>query len=73
MSSLQDVLLDYHAQIDRARDRIRMFEADVLAVHDTSPPFKDWTPEAIALERRIIANLEGGIEILKGKLDAPRP
>jgi hypothetical protein len=50
-----------------------MFEADVLAVHDTSPPFKDWTPEAIALERRIIANLEGGIEILKGKLDAPRP
>jgi hypothetical protein len=44
MPPLKDVLADYQAQIDRARDRIRMFESGEMAVHDTFPPFKNWTP-----------------------------
>jgi hypothetical protein len=65
MPPLKDVLADYQAQIDRARDRIRMFESGEMAVHDTFPPFKNWTPEAIAIEQQIIKSLESGVELLR--------
>jgi hypothetical protein len=70
--SIKDVLADWQAQMDRARDRIRMFEAGEMGVHDTFAPHQDWTLEAIAIECQIIASLEAGIEILR-KMDAPRP
>jgi hypothetical protein len=73
MSSVQDVLADYEAQIERARDRIRMFKAGDMSVSDTFAPFKDWTPEAIAIELQIIANLESGIKVLRGVANAKRP
>jgi hypothetical protein len=74
MLSLKDVMADYQTQIDRALDRIRMFELGEMAVGDTFAPFKDWTPEAIAMERQIIKNLESGIAILKRTIDdAQRP
>lgn len=74
MSYLEDVVADYQAQIDRALDRIRMFETPGgMTVTDTFAPFKDWTPEAIAIERQIIKNLEAGIAILRKAIDAQRP
>jgi hypothetical protein len=66
MSSIQDVVADYEAQIERAHDRVHMFEAGELEVEDTYAPFDDWPSEAIEIERQIIAYLESGIKILKG-------
>ena len=48
-----------------------MFESGEMAVRDTFAPFKDWTPEAIQIEQRLIENLESGIAILR-RLDATR-
>jgi hypothetical protein len=72
MSSLQDFMAEYQAQIDRAHDRIRMFESGEMEYRDTFAPFKDWTDEAIARERVIIAGYESGLENLR-KINAARP
>jgi hypothetical protein len=45
-----------------------MFESGEMAVHDTFPPFKSWTPEAIEIERQIIKSLESGVELLRKAL-----
>jgi hypothetical protein len=66
MSSIQDVVADYEAQIEQARDRIYLFEAGELEFGDKFALSGDWTPEAIAIELQIIADLESGIEILIG-------
>lgn len=72
MSSLTDVVAEWELQASRALDRIRMFESGEMAVGDTFAPFKDWTPQAIEIERAMIKNLESGIEILRN-IDAKRP
>jgi hypothetical protein len=71
--SLQELLADYQAQIERARDRIRMFESGEMSIGDTFPPFKDWTPEAIALEQQIIGSLQSGVDAVRKIIDAQRP
>jgi hypothetical protein len=71
MSSLHEFLTDYELQIYRARERIRLFESGEMAVGDNFPPFKDWTAEAITIERQIIKSLEAGSEILR-RHDASR-
>jgi hypothetical protein len=43
-----------------------MFESGEPAVENAHAPFKEWTPEAITIERQIIANLEAGIKKLRG-------
>jgi hypothetical protein len=73
MAILQDVLTDYQTRIDLALDRIQKLESREMTVSDTFRPFKDWTSEAIAIEQQIIGSLQGGIETLRRRIDAPRP
>lgn len=70
--SLEELLADYQAQIDRARDRIRLFASGEMAYRDTFPPFKDWTAEAIAREHVIIGSLQSAVDAIRKMLDAPR-
>lgn len=72
MPSIKDVLADYQAQIERARDRIRMFESGEISAGGTFAPSEDWTSEAIAIEQKIIKSLEFGIEILTN-IDTKKP
>jgi hypothetical protein len=63
--------LDPQRQIDLARDRIRRFESGELAVRDTFAPFKDWTPEAIQDDKRLIETLEAILRRPDGDLHRP--
>lgn len=67
----QDVIDNYQKQIDSARDRIRMFKAGEMAVHDAEPPHRDWTPEAIANDEQLITKLEKGIDIVSRARSVP--
>ena len=72
MKTVQDFLADHQRQIDEARDRIRMYELGEMALGDTFPPFKDWTPEAIQNDQRLIEDLEFAIAILRRHSGAAR-
>jgi hypothetical protein len=72
MSARSETLAFYQAQIDLARDRIRIFETGALSTGDVGPAPVDRTRDAIELERWMIANLQRALAILDSSGAAPQ-